>query len=530
MYSKRDWLFAALAALIVLIVGACTLTTGLLSWGDDSAAYITEGIAIVDGSFEEQAKINYYYHPSDMPDEAMESEQLVYAWGYPLMEALVYKAVGFSYDNIILYKLPLLLSISLTAGVLVLFFRRRFSLTFSFALAVIFTMSGGLIMAINVLYSDLPFLFLTVLSFFLMEYMVDRAKNGKQIYITGIIYGITLWLTYETRLSGSSVCIFAFAGNVIAIICKDKDKLRSAWKQLLPYLYAIMLIFISERFLLAPATSNFSDIGISKEMVISNAVYYYELTLLYLNSIFYGIKGIGLFSLILSALGFIRYSIKRENLHISIFLAGTIGVVISLPYLQGLRYLYNILPFILMYSAYGVKFIAHLLVKLYAYLSKNSKNSAEENAEKISANSSGKSTAPFSKSCSRWKTGLLVATSFVLIVLSIIKPAMNAISNLKTWGIKSNEDVYSEAAIEVYQYIKTEVPRDSIISFDKPRALYLNTGHVSFKNGFNGHVLSEADYYLEYKYGFPEHFEFDIDTVPHEVVFDNEVFTLYHLA
>ena len=126
-HTKRDWRMAALVALIILVLGACTLTPGTTTWGDDHAAYINEGIAIAEGRFEEQIERNYAYHPSELPEEA-KGGSLVYVWGYPLMLAGVYKIVGFDrveYSSVIWYKLISLLSLALTGGVLTLFFRKR---------------------------------------------------------------------------------------------------------------------------------------------------------------------------------------------------------------------------------------------------------------------------------------------------------------------------------------------------------------------------------------------------------------------
>ena len=160
-HTKRDWRMAAFVALIILVLGASTLTPGTTTGGDDHAAYINEGIAIAEGTFQEQIERNYAYHPSDLPDEANDS-RLVYVWGYPLMLAGVYKIVGFdrvNYTSVIWYKLISLLSLALTGGVLTLFFRRRFSLYVSAGAALVFCMSGNLFEALNTLYSDLQFLF-----------------------------------------------------------------------------------------------------------------------------------------------------------------------------------------------------------------------------------------------------------------------------------------------------------------------------------------------------------------------------------
>ena len=115
----------------VIFIAILTLSVFSLDndcpWGDDYAAYISEGISIADGYFDEQVKLNLFMHPSILPEEAR-SGSLVYVWGYPLIMALVYKFVGFdrvSFSSIIYYKLPSALALALLAGVLFLFLRRR---------------------------------------------------------------------------------------------------------------------------------------------------------------------------------------------------------------------------------------------------------------------------------------------------------------------------------------------------------------------------------------------------------------------
>ena len=48
LFTKKDWLFALAATLIVLLFGSLSLTRGIYPWGDDCAAYISEGIAIAE--------------------------------------------------------------------------------------------------------------------------------------------------------------------------------------------------------------------------------------------------------------------------------------------------------------------------------------------------------------------------------------------------------------------------------------------------------------------------------------------------
>lgn len=262
-YAKRDWLIAGLVSLIVLIIGAFSLTTGT-PWGDDQAAYISEGIAIAEGRLQEQSSVNYQYHPSDLPDEAGEG-RLVYVWGYPLILSAVYRIVGFDqvdFTSVLWYKIPLLLCFSLSGGVLTLFLRRRFSIYTAAGASLVFCMSGDLIDAVNTLYSDIPFLFFCLLTLWLMECFSDAAVTGKRSAWIGLIYAVSLWMTYETRLSGWTVCLAALVGHTI-LMCREKSKIGkgSVLIQLFPYLLLGILIMISEHLWLEPATQNLSDIN-----------------------------------------------------------------------------------------------------------------------------------------------------------------------------------------------------------------------------------------------------------------------------
>ena len=53
-------------------------------------------------------------------------------------------------------------------------------------------------------------------------------KSGSAL-ICSIIYAISLWMTYETRLSGFTVCIVALLGHVVALLCKQLRLNRQNW-------------------------------------------------------------------------------------------------------------------------------------------------------------------------------------------------------------------------------------------------------------------------------------------------------------
>ncbi len=508
VYKKKEWIAALLVTLFILFIGASHLTKGVPDWGDDFAAYISEGIAIADDCFHEQTVKNYTMHPSPLTLEASE-EGLVYVWGYPLMLSAVYKMVGFdrtTFKTIVWYKLPLLLSLSLLGGVLVLFFRRRFSLRVSIVLSLLLCMSGDLFAALNNLYSDLPFLFFSMLTLLLAECFAERTENRTGIWL-GIVYGAVLWLTHEIRLNGLTVCVVAFFGHALFLI-KNRKQIQKTklWQDFLPYLVLAALTFMTEHFWLAPATSNMSDVGrASAGQLHANIITYRNMLFEYLD----GLPGMHLFGLgyILAAaiiIGIVVHGIK-ENLHLTLLLIGTLVVDIMLPYQQGLRYIYNILPLLLMFSAYGIRFLWKKV--------KKASNLTDEKTER-----------------------LLHLMGTILCIYILILPSVNhirtGIDNLSHWSQVADQDVYNEQAVDMYHYIQMEVPEDSVIAFGKPRALYLNTERMAIRPGQNGHKIADADYYLEY---LVSHGEFEIEKTeatrtPMKKMYENKFFRLYKVS
>lgn len=511
LFTKTDWLFALAATLIVLLFGSMSLTTGIYPWGDDCAAYISEGIAIAEGKLPEQAQMNLYYHPSDLPLEAHEAGSLVYVWGYPLLLSVIYKIAGFGAGTVIFYKIPLLLSLALTAGALVLLFRKRLPIYFSFILSVIFCMSSYLFSALNQLYSDLPFVFFCILTILLMECICGLEEKGRSVIVIGIIYSLSLWFTYETRLSGSAVCVLAFVEHIILLypmVKKSSYRKRLIIQHVLPYLLFGVLVLVSERIWLLPATANFSDFSVQ---VDKSALFHYYLQMIY--AYFKIILGEGNILFVLFLLGMIVTGFQKKNIYLTVLLVGTIIVNSNLPYVQGPRYIYNILPFVLLYAANGIVYIYDLIKKLSKKLvTKIKKDSVKR---KLS------SVVP--KICKV----LIVSVSALVLINVCTYGSVRAYNNITHLGENQKEDAYSSYAIEVYQYISDNTDTQSVICFEKPRMLYLNTGRKSFRYGVNGHELSEADYYLKFKTGFTG--ELEVELPDNETVFENEMFVLYVL-
>jgi len=500
-YDRRDWLIAALLSLFILILATCSVTTGVTDWGDDFAAYINEGMAIAEGRFEEQTALNYEQHPSTHVKEATE-DHLVYVWGYPLAQAVVYRIFGFNRDNystVIWYKAPLVLSLSLLAGVLYLLFRRRFNWTIAAFLALLFCVSGDLFKVINRLYSDLSFLFISSLVLLLRECYAENLFN----LLLGVGYGIALWLTHETRLNGMTICAVAALGHAFRQGKGLASKINLI-RTLFPYLVFALLCLVSEHLWLAPATSNISDVGAASSTEMSNNLnYYWNRIFRYLSDLpGMTIPIVGFAMVVLSVLGIAVKGFNKQNLHLSILFVGTIVVVVLLPYTQGLRYIYNCLPILLMYAVYGTQFVLSGVRKILR------RRKAIETVGQV----------------------LLYALVAEMLFFPCAAQITKDYINLTHWGEKDEYDVYCKEAIEAYNYIRENVPEDKVIAFSKPRALYLNTQRLSFNPRVNGHELMDADYFLYCKLGYGDFGVIKPELIPEmKELMDNEWFALYEI-
>lgn len=506
---KADHILFAVIVISILFINVFSLDNNCY-WGDDSSAYISEGISIADGYFDEQVKLNVLMHPTLLPAEAMNGS-LVYVWGYPLLLALVYSVVGFDrvgFTSIIYYKLPAAIALALMAGVLYLFLRRRMGRALSFTLSFLFCSCYELRVSINSLYSDVVFLFFAVLSLYLVEVFLDaHSKRGsiKTALIYGTLLGAALWFTYETRLNGISI-LFACALATVIYYVKRRRELdgKSVLLLLLPYICFLLLKVISEA-ILAPATSNTSDInGFTLFSIWDNLLsYYYDLrswlTLVFddiitnrLNTYLTLLTSTGADTygvirmlcaafdwvcvsavLLITLVGIITDGIKH-NLYLTLFAVVYLIVVCMLPYNQGIRYIYPVIMLIPLYFGCALKRGGQLILALL-------------------------------KGRGRRLGGRILTTLAVIICsltfVSAIKGICYSRHNSEIIVPSGPQDfyntyTYNPCAIEAYNYISDNTAPDCVIGFIKPRALYLNTERLSVRVGINGHTLDEVDYLL----------------------------------
>ena len=503
-FTKTDRVAALAISLIILLIGIFNLDNNC-NWGDDYAAYLSDGIAIAQGRYDEQILIN-----SILRDGRLENPiEHIHSFGMPLIHALVYSLFGFGY--IYIYKLPSLIALSIASGVFYLFLRNRFGTLLSFFGSILLFSSGTLFYAIRNLGNDILYMSITLMCFFCAEcYIYGQNKKIKK----AVLLGTLLWFDYSVRLNGIGVVLAVLLSHCIELAAsKRKIKIADA----LPYLIFISLFFVFNVIIFPRPTSTSSFIADFELSKLANGIEYYSKQLYawvnsitqamvispagYVLSVVFPQKNpVTLYrylAVIFNALFFLLFAIgiaadgKGRNFYITVFSLVSFFVTASLCLGQELRYLFPVLPFFVMYFCSGAK-------KLCTALNKND-----------------------SKSLHTVGT-VFVCAACAMLLTPMVKADVENVEHPE----RERLTAYSDYAVDIYDYITSNVDDNAVIAFFKPRALYLNTGRISILPGRNGATVDMADYYLYYKPD-PEFLLDDGGIREYERIYENEEFELF---
>lgn len=500
----KDALIAAALALVTLALAAGLLDRGH-QWGDDFAGYILQAKAIVEDRVQEQAEINAVLHPSrrDFGGDSGDGP-LTYVWGLPMLLSVIYRLVGYDMptgENIIWFKLPGVLMLSAAAAIAYLFFRRRFSRPVSAVLSTVLCLNCDVLMESKYVLTDIPCMALSLLALLLIEVFLSQ-RQGRVRVLTGVALGAAMWFTSEMRLNGKTVAMVIGLAHVIGLL-HEKPRGRAWFVHAVPWVTMAALWGVTRIFLPA-ATSNTSHIaGGANWWILHNIKAYDEELGRWLGRMLpRGLPLAGYARFLLYALivtGMVTHGI-RENLHLTALTVGTFAVLILLPYYQGIRYLFNVLPLLLMFAAYGAGFLMGLLAK-----------------------------RPVVQRGARVLCGAVLA---VMLLGTAQYTVQQEIWHASAGGTRVQYDLYSDDIKDMFTYVYTQTEEDAVIAFFKPRLLYLNTGRVGVVPDVGGHTFSEADYIL--LSSDPELDCMRLSMWPElwaqmELVYDNGGFELYRL-
>lgn len=469
---------------VMIICSACTFFVAILTidggqgWGGDFAEYIAQARAICTGTVAEQVRNNTFIIKNSTP---LGPE--TYPWGFPLMLAPVYALFG---ENLFALKIPGVLCFVMFAVYCYKLMRKSFGIFVSFIVTMCFAINRHMLGMANGLYADMAFLGMSTTAVYYLTSLFDtnnKENSRKNQIAIGALAGFFMFCASSIRPNGIALLCTLFAMHILIFVRKSKSIDVLLFRigmphparfcptaHILPYfIFAVGIIAISILFpTQAKAHTDFLR-TITRQSICRNAIYYAHISkTLFPFSADFSAELYGIFVLFF-IYGFCRHLMRHAHLMIcSIYIVCTLAIYILWPFLQGIRFIFPILPLCTIFVGLGIHDAAAAL--------------------------SGKTRAAMTIA------GLILMISY----------AKNLPSGSIIYGQKRNKyGAYTDETAAIYKYLREYTKPSDIVIFIKPRVLYLETGRLGFQTEDISR-LKEANYLLLLRnsYGF----DYDIES------------------
>jgi len=477
-----------IALLVSILLGSALLGIGMLTrgqaWGDDFAAYLMQARSVLSGKMDEFVARNAF----TVTQSSHQIGPAAYPWGFPLLLAPVYALAGLSP---LALKLPGLLAF---LGFLLAFFfwmERRFAAPESLLAVALFAFHPGLLLFLDNILSDIPFLFFSTLSLLLADFHLRETRDRRMLALAAsmgaIIFAAAFVRTQGLILLGSALLFLGirFLRERVGRrrIARDAAVLLAVFGALWG-LAALVFPGGQESYLALYA-------GFGPDTVVSNMVGYAQLFGLFFESLPASRLVFGAFAL-LFAFGLVTHF--KDEFFPTLYAILYLVVLWSWPEWQGFRFIFPMLPSFILFAWHGLESLLGILPSRRA--------------------------------------GRVIARGALALMAAAFlwNAGSNAAANLQEdRAINGPFDPYS---IELYDFIKEETPPDSVIVFFKPRALRLMTGRDTFASAECERMTLGNYIALSKKVGEnlqipPEQIE--TCNLPLESVFQNRRFVVYRV-
>lgn len=457
------------AILVSILLNLFTFQQGH-DWGGDFSLYIIQAEAIVEHNIQE------------IEDFSILREQIseinlgptFYPWGFPL---ILVPAIYFFGTNIMILKIWVYVFFILSLPLIYLIFKKKLNKIYLLFLILLLALNPYFLNYKNHVLSEFPFLFFSLLAILAIQAFVIEKKYLYNKSFSYFLLGIFLFLSYFIRSLGIIFLPLLFFSQIIEY--KKALRGKSARKEknysfLIPYVIFFLLVILSSFLFPSPSYRDtiFTRIPSFKGwiMLVLKNIYYYSTILadffgqtflisnylsLRLTPIFYVVYGI---SIPFFFLGLFK-NYKRNYLYVLYFIF-TLLLLLVLPFKDGFRYLFSVLPFFIFFLIKGLEdFDSNKLFKKFKL------------------------------------AHFFIFLLFILFLLQICFFILFYSNNSLV-----NEGPYSEQSQELFEFIKANTLENDIIIFFKPRVLTLYTRRPSAAIfSYNKLLDSKADYYIHYK-------------------------------
>jgi hypothetical protein len=425
------------------------------NWGGDFALYVAQAISLGDGTIDDLIKTSLFrYEHSE--DSILLSPKL-YPWGYPIILAPIYHFYGI---DMVALKLFTNIFFLLTLPIIYLTFKDRITGVQNFILVALIAYNPYFFDFKEEIRSDLPFLFFSVLSIYLIQLFIIQKKYLVNNIVSLIMLGIAIFISFSIRGNGILLLPSLFLVQIVEY-GGQLNTLRKNYSKVLSSLIPYFTFFIFMKIIhmaLPSGESTYADMYhyITLAGISENAIYYSKLLSRFFSTI---LQKPGFFLYLVSLPFFfvgLAGRLKQDYLYTA-FMVLTLGLYIVYPGKQGLRFIFPVIPYFLYFIITGIGLIEHKL-------------------------SNGKGAILAS---------VVVGASILFLFISTI-----TVTIYKQYtDYKTVDGPYRKESIELFDYIKKNTPKDSIIIFFKPRVLTLYTQRNSARIiNYEKAVQSGADY------------------------------------
>lgn len=416
--------------LIAMLLGFGTLRRGH-EWGDDFAWYILQARSVLDGTVDEFMETSAFTNN----ESTTYVGPLAYPWGYPLILAPAYMLRG---THPLVLKLPGLFFYAAFLICLYLLMKSRLTQTDSLLMVALFAFNPLLIQFLDQILSDIPFLFFSTLSLWLIT------SDGRRSLLQSVLIGASIYFLVFLRATGILLLGCFLIVEFLRLLKHrgDRGTVRQIVMGSAVVCLAFVLLWVVNSMLFPSGGGSYLEqyAGMTLEQVTTFATRYFNVY-----GLFFG-EGSGWLYLYYGLVIFFLIGLWRHwrgELVFTLFFALWMLVHIPYPYWQGPRYIFPLLPIFMYFTFQGMKYGIGKLPEGYA------------------------------------RAGQWAFYGFwsLLAVVFLISSSLNAFVNLQSdRDISGPFDPFSR---EVYKYIQDETPPDSIVIFFKPRVMRLMTDRAT---------------------------------------------------
>jgi hypothetical protein len=397
-----------------------------------------------------------------------------------------------------------------TLAIMYLLFRSKLQKEHLLMLIALFAASPYFFVYKDNILSDVPYLFLFLITIYLIERYVIHEQFWISRLFSFILLGTLIFFDYSVRTQG--ILLLALLGMTQ---CVEFLRRRTrSWKALIPSLIpyvAFLLLFVIERRLLP--TSTYPDTFSWKNegrVILQNSIYYSTVIseFFYYPAFLKAIPGVDLvaaavFGLTLPCAVWGAWTaFKKHYLYVVIILSSA-AILLPLSFTNGLRYMFPALPFYFYFVIAGL--------------------------------------TAFRGSPNAQQPGNLIRRNAVYIVLwpllAYFFLAEVYLTVLFSTSFKTIRGPYEPACQELQHFITLHTTSDDLLVFHKPRIMRLLTGRNCILDNRISHIRGMSNAYLLIDLQSADRSQIAKDVVdsllladPSSVVFRNDHFLAFKIG